>query len=327
MASSNRLPSRFWTPIVTTYGYGEVLTPLRALRVHHPMLAYCAKVMRLTKVDLQSCYGWDLDRADFFFLTTRRLTAASFRHGGRVGVGVSAALLLAVLRRIRTAMAHPEFLSEYLKPAERSEWIWRFLGWIVEHVYLHEMAHALRGHAVYRMPDIGPCAMHDLRDEPAHYLELDADLHALDMWVHITQHASDFPRRKTALLQDLYFQKLFTLLMLYQTLDSPTRSLRRKMHQRHPPPIHRALLLSEMLLHVVPERYNMPRRIVENVHAQAWWEASVAARACGLMRNRWWGASSRRQGVRSYARMVNHYLRYAEPTFDRFVAGLPEDLV
>lgn len=322
---SKRLPSRFWSPIVAAHGYGELLTPARVPRSHHPMLAYCANVMRLTKAELQHCYEWNLDRADFFFLTTRRLTAASFRSGGRVGVGVSFALLLAVLRRLRAAMALPEFLPQYLTPEERPEWIWRFLGYIVEHLYLHEMAHALRGHAQY-WSDSGRCAIRALNGESVHYLELDADLHALDMWMHITQRAADFPRRRPALLHDLYFQKLLTLLIVYQTLDSPTRSLRRKKHQ-HPPPFHRVLLLSETLLQVVPERYNMSRRIIEDVHAQAWWEASVAARASGLTRDRWWGGTGRRQGVRSYARMVSHYLQYAEPALDRFVAGLPDDLV
>jgi len=82
----------------------------------------------------------------------------------------------------------------------------RFLGMIIEHVFLHEAAHALRGHLAYMRRTPAHRALDERRRSLNTYLELDVDLHAVDMWLAITQESDDFPTQRDLLL-DLYFQR------------------------------------------------------------------------------------------------------------------------
>jgi hypothetical protein len=87
------------------------------------------------------------------------------------------------------------------------------------------------------------------------------------------------------------------------------------------------MLLDTALKDTLPGLYSVSRGEVENVHGQAWWEASVAARAAKLRAGRWWGSSRRAMGGQTYSRMVRHFLEVFEPRLNRFVETLPDDLV
>lgn len=317
--------ARVWTSRIDVRRYGRITTPERYRGEAREVLTYCRRIVRVTKKELERRYGWRLQRLDFFFLDRREANAVTLQHRRRHAIGMCVGLPFTIRTNLEHALANPEFLTEYLTPRERPDWSWRFLGMIAEHVYLHEAAHALRGHLAYL-----DCPGHVV-DERAgglsHYLELDADIHALDMWLAITEAAGDFPSTQDLLL-DLYFQRVFTLLLLYQALDAENLSIREQKRLDHPPPVHRALLLASALRRTVPERYRFSSGTVENVHHQAFWEASVAARSARLVPDRWWGGSTgRRRGIASYRRMVRYYMEVVEPRLDAFAESLPDDHV
>ncbi|HKA61983.1 MAG TPA: hypothetical protein VKH83_06125 [Methylomirabilota bacterium] len=281
--------------------------------------------MRVTKKELKRRYGRRLQRLDFFFLDRRQANAVTLQHRRRHAIGMCVGLPFTIRTNLEHALANPEFLTEYLTPRERPGWSWRFLGMIAEHVYLHEAAHALRGHLAYL--DRPGHVVDERAGGLSHYLELDADIHALDMWLAITEAAEDFPSTQDLLL-DLYFQRVFTLLLLYQALDAENLSIREQKRLDHPPPVHRALLLAAALRRTVPELYRFSSGTVENVHHQAFWEASVAARGARLVPDRWWGGSTgRRRGIDSYRRRVRYYMEVVEPRLDAFAESLPDDHV
>src|SRR4030095_3014016 len=324
--------ARVWTSRIDVRRYGRITTPARHRGEAREVLTYCRRIVRVTKKELERRYGWRLQRLDFFFLDRRGANAGTLQHRRRHAIGMCVGLPFTIRTNLEHALANPEFLTEYLTPRERPDWSWRFLGMIAEHVYLHEAAHALRGHLAY-LDCPGPVI-----DGPAgglsHYLELDADIHALDMWLAITEAAGDFPSTQDLLL-DLYFQRVFTLLLLYQALDAEDLSILEQKRLDHPPPVHRALLLASALRRTVPERYRFSSGTVENVHHQAFWEASVAGRG-GAPRPRpagggagrgGSGAPGRRRGIASYRRMVRYYMEVVEPRLDAFAESLPDDHV
>ena len=96
-----------------------------------------------------------------------------------------------------------------------------------------------------------------------------------------------FPKQEHLLL-DLHFQKLLTTLFLFQAFDTDNLTIQRQRGQSHPPPVHRAMLLDAALRDTFPGRYGLPKREVEKIHAEAWGEAAIAARAAKLAANRWW---------------------------------------
>jgi hypothetical protein len=319
--------AKFWEPAIDRGQYGRITAPERYSGQKRQLLEYCRRVIRITKKELERHYGWTLNRLDFFFLDGKQPNAAMFQHRKRHAVGVCVGLPFTVKSNLDRALENPEFLPEYLTPHERPEWSIRFLGMIIEHVYLHEAAHALRGHLAY----VGRAIAHRTVDERRRSLnsdlELDADLQAVDMWLAITEAADDFPKRQNLLL-DLYFQRVFTILLLYQTLDAGNRAIREHLRFDHPAPVHRALMLSAAMRQTIPDRHHLPVKLVDDTHHQAFWEASVAARTSKLLEDRWWGGKSgRRRGMKVYSRMIRHYLSVVEPTLDTFVAGLPDDLV
>ena len=319
--------SQFWQPHIDVRRFGRVTMARRYAGAESEILRYCHRIARLTRRGLERRYQWDLHRLDFIFLDRRSVNAVALRGGRRHAVGVCVGLPFAAKRYIDRAMANPEFLEKYLKPAERPEWSWRFLGMLVEHVYLHEAAHALRGHFDYLRRPVASARFDEQSGSPGHYVELDADIHALDMFFAISELEPDHPT-KPSLLLDWYFQRLFTLFLLYQLLDSEKRTIRAYRRLDHPHPVHRALLLASALLQTFPGLYRVPRRRVENAHHQAIWEASVAARTAHLVQDRWWGGKRGRQrGMREYRRLFNHYRKVVEPRLDAFGASLPDDLV
>lgn len=213
--------------------------------------------------------------------------------------------------------------------AERREWLFRYLGMIIEHCYLHEAAHALRGHLLYLQREGSPTFLSERyplkmsRDARARHVEIDADLHALDMWFDITE--PDVPARKVLQL-DLLFQKLFTILLLHQVFDEEAAPIAKDQLTDHPPPIHRAIYLTSNLAALAQRRFGLGRKATENVRYQAWWEASLVASQSGLAKHRWWGGASR-QGWATYTQTVRRHTQRVEGKLDAFVEGLPDDLV
>ena len=318
--------SRFWRARLEREAYGQIIRPQRFQAHERDVLTYGERIVRTTKRELERFYDWRLDRLDFFFLDDRQPNAVTLDHGNRHGIGMCVGLPFTMLGNLEAALANTDFLSEYMTADERPEWAWRYLGMIVEQAYLHEVAHAVRGHLPYRRRTSQRPVIAERMAEPNVYLELDADLQALEMSLQIAGKADDFPRKKSLKL-DLYFQKLLTSILLFQALDTDNLSIRRKRGQSHPPPVQRAMMLDAALKDTLPGLYGVSRRDVETVHKQAWWEASVAARAAKLRAGRWWGSSRRAMGGRTYSRMVRHFLDVFEPRLNRFVETLPDDLV
>jgi hypothetical protein len=318
--------ARFWNAYTDREGYGRVTTPDRYKGKRREVLECCQSVVRLTKRELESHFGWRLNRLDFFFLDKREANSVVLQQGDRHGIGMCVGLPFSIERHLAGAMANPEFLPSY-QPRERPEWSTRFLGMIIEHAYLHEAAHALRGHFAYVQRPIGERVLDEQTRSLSRYLELDADVQALDMWQSITEAAGDFPK-SDVLLEELYFQKVFTLRLLYQVLDSGNRPIKHHRTLSHPPPIHRALMLCGAMRATAQERFGLSRGVLENAYRQASWESGVAAKTAGLAKDRWWGGSTgRRRGIQSYQRLVRYYLDAVEPKLDAFGASLPDSLV
>jgi hypothetical protein len=227
-------------------------------------------------------------------------------------------------------MRSPKFLPGYLTAAERPKWSWRFLGMIVEFAYLHEVAHAMRGHFAYlggRAARGSSFCLDEQARRHGRYVELDADLHALEMWMDTTREAEDFPTTPT-LLEELYFQRLFSAILLYQSLDQGGLSAREHERLGHPAPIHRSMLLSRAMFSSGRTYFGLTAERLREVHSQAQSEASVAARCWRLTKDRWWGG---RDGLRrepeKYARQLHYYLTKVEPRIDALNATLPDTLV
>jgi hypothetical protein len=317
----------FWQPAIDRRRYGCVTTPARYRGDEREVLEYCRRVVDITKRELERHYDWRLDRLDFCFLDGTQPNAAMFQHRDRHAVAMCVGLPFTIKRNLDRALANPEFLPDYLSPRERPEWSLRFLGMIAEHVYLHEAAHALRGHLLYLRRPATRRTLDERRRSVNGYLELDADLQAVDMWLAIAEAADDFPARRDLRL-DLYFQRVFTILLLYQALDAGNRAIRAHARLDHPAPIHRALMLASAMRQTIPERHQLPADLVEEAHHQAFWESSVAARTLKLLPDRWWGGTTgRRRGMKAYSRLVRHFLSVVEPALNQFVDGLPDDLV
>lgn len=64
-----------------------------------------------------------------------------------------------------------------------------------------------------------------------------------------------------------------------------------------------------------------------SVQNQAVCWASVAAEAAGLVKNRRWGESVAWRGDLQFKRMWRYFVCTVGPRVDRFVDGLPDDLV
>ncbi len=319
--------TRFWQPHIDPKRYGRITTVSQYKGAEREMLAYSQRIVQLTKQELERHFRWQLDRLDFIFLDGREPNAVMLRHGNRHAVGICVGLPFTFMKNLERALKSPEFLPEYLTREQRPEWSMRFLGMLIEHAYLHEVTHALRGHLLYEDHQNPKSGIDEQGGALGRYLELDADVHALDMWLAIAEDAEDFPT-SDALQLDFYFNKVFTLQLFYQTLDAANLSIRAQSRTRHPAPIHRALLLSMVMRRTIPERHGLSTQVVENAHHQAMWESGVAARLANRVEDRWWGGSTgRRRGMGTYHRMVRHYLERVEPKINAFVASLPEDLV
>ena len=281
--------------------------------------------MLWTKDELERHYGWDLSRVDFFFLDKREPNAVMLRHGDRHAVGICVGLPFRYIKDLRRALKDPDFLVKYLSPREHAQWSMRFLGMLIEHAYLHEVAHAVRGHLLYKRA--AATSVDERSGSLGRYLEIDADIHALDMWLAIAEVADDFPRSQEGQLE-LYFQKVFTLQIFYQAFDATNLPLRVHRRREHPAPIHRAVVVTAAMAQSIPQRLGLTTKAIENAHHQAMWEASVAARAANLVEDRWWGgAKGRRRGMRECRRIIRYYLDVVEPKLDAFAASLPEDIV
>lgn len=288
--------------------------------------AYCLKVIGITRRELEQRFDWRLERLDVFFVDNPDANAHLIRHGDRYGIALYAGLPELIHGYITAALDAREFLQLYLSAQEREEWALRFLGMVVEHVYLHEAAHALRGHLLYLERTTGETTVDERFRWQRRYIELDADVHAVDMWLAITEAADDFPASDDLRL-DLYFQKLLTLILLHHAYDRDGGPVLRRGRTTHPAAIHRAMLFDQMLFATFMDRYQLPRKAMLNVQNQAWWEASVAAQAAGLVKNRWWGDSGSRRGDLQFKRMWRYFVNTIGPRLDRFVEGLPDDLV
>lgn len=292
----------------------------------HRHLAYCMGVIDITRKELEQRYGWDLGRLDAFFIDNAEVNAFMLRGGDRHGIAVYTGLPEQIHAYITAALEAEEFLKLYLAPAEREEWAIRFLGMVVEHVYLHEAAHALRGHLHYLERMTGQTTLDEKFTWQRRYIELDADLHAVDMWLAVSEMEDDFPTAQDLLL-DLYFQKLLTLILLHHAYDREGLPVTRRGVASHPAAIHRAMMFDQMLFATFIDRYQLPRDAMLNVQNQAWWEASVAAEAAGLVKNRWWGQSGSRRGDRYFSRTWKYFVSTIEPRLNRFVDELPNDIV
>ena len=320
-----RQVERVWRKHPEVLRLGGLSYPQSAVESARDRQAYCLKVIRITRRELEQRFGWSLARLDVFFVAHSDANAQLLRQGDRYGVALYAGLPELIHAYITAALATREFLQLYLAPEEREEWALRFLGMVVEHVYLHEAAHALRGHLLYLERTTGETTVDERFRWQRRYIELDADVHAVDMWLEITEAAADFPASE-GLRLDLYFQKLLTLILLHQAYDRDGRPVQRRGRATHPAAIHRAMLIDQMLFGTFRDRYQLSREAMLNVQNQAWWEASVAAEAAGLVKNRWWGESGSRRGDKQFKRMWRYFVTTIEPRLDRFVEGLPEDL-
>jgi hypothetical protein len=322
--------SRLWTSSDVVRSYGGITSPRDFRGSERAVLEYAQVVVERTRHELEGTFDWSLDKLDFFFVNRRDVNAAVVQHGGRHAVALCVGLPLRIKRLLDRAMRNPEFLPGYLSRDERPEWSQRFLGMIVEHAFLHEVAHATRGHFAYL--NRGPSsAEHLCLDERARsggkYLELDADLQALDMWATITRTADDFPTTPH-FLEELYFQRLLSLILLYQALDESKRPVSHYARGDHPAPIHRSMLLTRAMHSSGRSYFGLDGKRLRNVHEQAHSEASVAAETWKLTRDRWWGGrTGRHRNVRVYARQVRYYLKVFEPRLDAFAETLPDDLV
>ncbi|MEG0860413.1 MAG: hypothetical protein RSD81_02945 [Pseudomonas sp.] len=287
---------------------------------------YCLRIIETTRHELEGSYGWDLTKFDAFIVENPEANAQLLHHEGRYGIVMYSGLPEQMHSYLQAALAAKEFLHLYITVEEREEWAFRFLGLVVEHVYLHECAHALRGHLLYLEQRNKNVTLDEKSRWQRRYIEIDADFHGLDMWFEITEAASDFPTSESLIL-DLYFQKLLTVIMLHHLYDKEGLPVLRRGVSTHPAPIHRAMIIDHMLFTTFMNRYQIPRSKMLNMQNQAWWEASVAAKAAGLVKNRWWGESGVRRGDQQYKRMWRYFVTHVEPRLNRFVDGLPDDLV
>ncbi len=319
---------RLWIDNTIVRHYGGVVAPDEFDGSDRKILEYSQRVVHTTRGQLAQLMG-SLSRLDFAFVAGRQANAFVLRAGRRHLISFCVGLPIRVKRMLDRAMKVADFLPKYLTVHERPEWSWQYLGQIVEHAYLHEAAHALRGHFCYldrgRSAPTQLCLDEGTR-QCGHYIELDADLHALDMWADITLKADYFPRAAN-LREDLYFQRLLTLLLFYQALDAHNAPIAHFANLDHPPPVQRAMLLSEAMLASSSSVFGLERSEVENAHQQAHWESSVVARAAGRLRNRWWGESGANRGNAIYARRRRYYLNVFEPRLDAFGKTMPNDVV
>ena len=315
---------RLWRAHIDRKRYGQIASISNYRGEERRILQYCRRVVLWTKDELERRYGWDLSRVDFFFLDKREPNAVMLRQGRRHAIGICVGLPFRHMKDLRRALKDPDFLAEYLMPQEHEEWSMRFLGMLIEHAYLHELAHAVRGHLLYKRATAN--GIDERSGSLGRYLEIDADIHALDMWLAITEVADDFPKSEQGQLE-LYFQKVFTLQIFYQVFDAANLPL--QAHRReHPAPIHRALVATAAMAQSIPQRLGLTTKTIKNAHHQAMWEASIAARTANLIEDRWWGGvRGRRRGIRECRRMIRYYLEVVEPRLDAFVASLPDDIV
>jgi len=305
---------------------GGLIDPLAPDESARNRRAYCMKVIGITRRELEQRFDWRLGRLHVFFVDNPDANARLLRQGDRYGIALYSGLPELIYGYITAALAKGEFLQLYLTVQEREEWALRFLGMVVEHVYLHEAAHALRGHLLYLERTTGETTVDERFRWQRRYIELDADVQAVDMWLAITEAADDFPASEELRL-DLYFQKLLTLILLHHAYDRDGGPIQRRGRATHPAAVHRAMLFDQMLFSTFLNRYQLPRKAMLNVQNQAWWEASVAAEAAGLVKNRWWGESGARRGDGQFRRTWRYFVSTIGPRLDQFVEDLPDDLV
>jgi len=277
------------------------------------------------------------------------------RRRNRHAIAIHVGLVFLLYRATRQALTDPAVLRDYLSRrgliafrraglpkqlrvgtrfderyglnAERGEWLWQIFGAMLEHVFLHELAHALRGHLSYANVHAGLALLDERQllrryaEEAVRDVEIDADVHAVDMWAEVTLPGARRRRKKT-LRGDILFQKLLSINLLYQLLHaSGSRGAR---GDGHPPPIQRMILLANAITNTLRVELRLDREQAWAIWEEAGWEAHQIARSLGIPSRKW---SISRFNQNAQQRLVEGYLTSAERRLDAYVETLPDSLV
>lgn len=203
------------------------------------------------------------------------------------------------------ALGDAAFLSEYLPESmfdglteERRDFGTEILCHMIDFAIHHEIAHDIREHvALLHGADstslIDEMLMFDAiadGDELPRLIEFDADLHALNLQMGEFRRHGEIASWPEAEMEDAFFKQLLAMIFVGQILDHRHTSVEEHGRFSHPAPIHRSILYAEVMVESFSEAHPWGRAKFDNLHDQAWYEASVAAAANGYPEGRWRGS-------------------------------------
>lgn len=231
--------------------------------------------------------------------------------------------LQAQLTGLREKRVQPADIPTYITKA-RLETATLLYCCMVDYVIHHELAHLVRDHATllstrYALSAVEEVPRETLSDairQTLNMLEIDADIHGLDMLVEYDRefHELCTETATTAQRRDHMFLHAFPLLLISQLFDFEHLSIDSQLSQQHPPPVYRAIIYTMALSDTYELTVGLPKEAAIDEHDKAWWEASRCALLLGFPEGRWVGhmddidfalVSERQREYKEFEAMLN----------------------
>lgn len=222
--------------------------------------------------------------------------AGSFEHrpavaGDRVQTDIRQQVM-----QLRAGSAPAAMIPEYYDK-DRLELATQLYCSILDYVIHHELAHLVRDHSGFLRHRF---ALSLVEEKPSNItdaiilqslnlLEIDADLHGLDLQLTSDPDIQDLPQESVEFQRSQQFVHSFTHILAAQFFDLEHASIQQQLLEPHPPPVYRAILFTRALADTFRDLTGLSRAEVGDEHDKAWHEASLCATLLGFPPGRWLG--------------------------------------
>jgi hypothetical protein len=200
---------------------------------------------------------------------------------------------------------------------------------ICDYIVYHELAHLVRDHPGFLKSQFSLSSIEEKQKKKyssdvlhtLNMLEIDADLHGLDMQLRDDSELSDLKLKPISHRRRHLFMYLFPQLLVSQMFDIEHTPISKQLEQIHPPPVYRSIIYTLGLTDTYEDIADLSKEDTKDEHDKAWWEASVCAKLLNFPNGRWLGENMNDINFEVVNKIIRQYKEFEEILNDRNTIG------
>lgn len=199
---------------------------------------------------------------------------------------------------------------------------------VIDYLLYHEAMHVTRDHFAFKkIVDQTDCINESgsavLKNKMLRFLEVDADLTALEFFIPTNPEYQEFDSLSEFRKADFVFGLMFGNIILQQLFDfqEAEEGVNAQWKQDHPPPLVRSMLFNDLLYLFFTQKKLLPGEVVQDQLEKAWWESGRVAVKLGFKKGHWYGGEMKIIPASKYNKLIKEYNQFQQLIDDSHRTG------